>query len=62
MKKYKKIILGIIIVILIIIFVLLAHDFIQILIHKNECCRCCAPSEENCIDLCCKCYKTFLLP
>ena len=60
MKKIIKIIILIVVVIFLII--ILRDIYILKIKNKNECCSCCEPDAEICIDLCCPCTKTIIIP
>jgi len=59
----KKVIICILTIVLVAIFAIIIHDLIVRNRDKSdECCSCCSKGEEVCIDMCCSCKKTIILP
>ena len=59
----KKIVIVLISLIVLIFIGILIHDFVVIKSdHSDECCSCCEKGAEMCIQMCCPCSKTILVP
>ena len=63
MKRIKIIIIVFVSIILLTLIGIIIHDIVVIKSdHSGECCSCCDNSYEVCIDMCCPCSKTILIP
>lgn len=63
MKVLLKVLKWIAIVAVTVLLLIIIRDiYIISTDHKNECCSCCTAGEEVCIDMCCPCTKTIIIP